>query len=124
MTLFILDRLIYKIENMVKLFVFHQNRFSKEFMKTVLKCQDAKEILMVSTLVSFLTDKDMEMENGFGTTVNFMKENGNLVLKVDKVSGNLQKAILMKANGFSTVNKVKEFIDTRAVLMKVSLSSL
>lgn len=46
MILFILDKLTFKIENMVKLFVFHQSKFSKESTKTELKCQDVKGILM------------------------------------------------------------------------------
>ncbi len=45
-------------------------------------------------------DKDMGKVNGFGIMDNFMKENGNLEQKMDMVSGNLPKAILMKDNGF------------------------
>ncbi len=64
------------------------------------KCQDAKETLTVFILVNSSMDKDMGKANGSGIMDNIMKENGNLVLKMDMESGNLQKAILMKGNGF------------------------
>ena len=89
-----------KIESMEERFVFLLKKSLKVFMKTVSKCQDAKEISMEFTLVSFSMVKDMVKENGFGIMDKFTKDNGSLEQKMVMVFGNHPKEIHMKANGY------------------------